>query len=138
MLNTGTTYGRCILKSLGYSGDTAPVFASFDQTAGVTNLSQPTGASAFDLLHSQQCPLRIQTVDNPEKRTVSAACIVLLSADQTVLLTRRPGNIIFPNAWVAPGGRHDPGELIEETRVLCEYRKAKSNCLLFDTSAINE
>ena len=32
-----------------------------------------------------------------------------------LLLTRRPVHMrIFPNAWVLPGGKIDPGETLEE------------------------
>jgi mutator protein MutT len=46
-----------------------------------------------------------------------ATCIVLMSKDKKVLLTKRTQNISFPNAWVFPGGHVELGESLEQAVV---------------------
>ena len=56
-----------------------------------------------------------------------ACCVALVTADNKVLLTKRHSRLIFPNAWVLPGGHLDPGEDIEQCaiRELSEETGAK-------------
>lgn len=40
--------------------------------------------------------------------------MAIMSKDDKLLLTKRQQRMIFPNAWVLPGGHIEPGETFEE------------------------
>ena len=50
-----------------------------------------------------------------EPKPVSpAVCMVIESEDNKFLLTKRSFNLIFPGAWVFPGGHLEPNETLLE------------------------
>ena len=51
-------------------------------------------------------------------------CMAIITKDKKLLLTKRSDKLIFPNAWVLPGGHLDPGESLEE----CARREIKEEC----------
>jgi mutator protein MutT len=62
-----------------------------------------------------------------------ATCMAIISNDNKLLLTKRTSNLIFPNAWVLPGGHMESGESVEESLLREVYEetgiKAKSSYL---------
>jgi 8-oxo-dGTP pyrophosphatase MutT (NUDIX family) len=44
----------------------------------------------------------------------AAMCLAIISKDDKILLTKRTQNVIFPNAWVLPGGHLDQNENLED------------------------
>lgn len=53
-----------------------------------------------------------------------ASCMAVIDVDGKVLLTRRSPRLIFPNAYVLPGGHLDPGESLEQ----CCARELREEC----------
>ena len=38
----------------------------------------------------------------------AAVCVIVVSDDNKILITKRQNNMTYPNAWVFPGGHLDP------------------------------
>lgn len=43
-----------------------------------------------------------------------AVCVIIISKDRKILLTKRQYNMSFSNAWVFPGGHLEPYETMEQ------------------------
>ena len=72
--------------------------------------------------HSERCPSKVYeekcqqrgvAVRYSQKNSALAVCLVIMTGDKKILLTRRHPRIIFPHAWVMPGGLVEPGETLE-------------------------
>lgn len=48
----------------------------------------------------------------PKRKLHMASCGVVVDSKGNILLTRRARRLIYPHAWVVPGGHTDAGEFI--------------------------
>jgi 8-oxo-dGTP pyrophosphatase MutT (NUDIX family) len=68
--------------------------------------------------HSRdECPLYLGNYLPSLKKIFLAACVLLFDSTDHILLTQRHQALSYPNSWVAPGGKVDPGESILEAAV---------------------
>ncbi|XP_051921629.1 nucleoside diphosphate-linked moiety X motif 17 [Hippocampus zosterae] len=109
---------RSVTGSLG-SGDQASIRWRLDQNRLLLS-RDPTGIL---LQRPAYCPIKHLSVkeaasvplDIQQRGVDVGVAIILESADQSVLLTRRAKHLrIFPNIWVLPGGHLEPDETLLE------------------------
>lgn len=65
---------------------------------------------------SHDCPIAQGLISKTLKKLTLASCVLVFN-NSKVLLTQRHSTMSFPNGWVAPGGRLDPGENFKEAAV---------------------
>ena len=60
--------------------------------------------------------------NNEPSKMKAAVCLAIVSSDGKLLLTKRASSMmLYPAAWVLPGGHLDPGESLER----CALREAE-------------